>query len=94
MTTEFIYQCDSKVYSTKPTNEECAGINARLANKSRRKTGSLKDFVEDSLKYSVAPYEIAPDGGSSLTAALWKRKQIFLFDFDFLYGVILLSVAF
>ena len=82
MTTKFIYQCDSKVYPAKPTCEDCSGINARLANKNSRKTGSLTDFVKDSLKYSVAPYEIDKNGGKSLSASIWRKKQIFLFDFD------------
>ena len=82
MQQQFIYQRDTQVFQTKPNSREAAGINVRLADVANQVEETLDQFISDCLRYSVAPFEIKLGGGVSLTADLWQRQQIFLFDVD------------
>ena len=82
MKQQFVYQRDTQVFQAKPNSREAAGINVRLAEVANQAEGTLDQFIDDSLRYSVAPFDITEQGGASLTADLWRGQQIFLFDVD------------
>lgn len=82
MQEKFVYQCDNRVFHGKPTAEESAGINARLAKNAQRKEATLEQFIRDSLRYSVAPFETAPAIATGSRETKWQAQQLFFLDID------------
>lgn len=82
MQAKFVYQCDRRTFHGKPTAKESAGINARLAELAQRKEATLDQFINDCLRYSVAPYEIAPAIETGSRETKWQSQQLFFLDID------------